>query len=429
MASKFFRPKGSTVKTGKKVVEKVLGGVDSTALTHTNAAKLVPKPQPKRPTQAYRRHNVHQNQLFYGGSGSYSGMNFSARARFGGAPSTQMPGFRTYFTVAQGSGRPANQESTVKRLTAFHNKGKGVTGGPGADSEHDSWWDMLLKGGSQSESAQNDRIKDELIRLCKAHDEGDTSIHLGGHSRGGGNAILLSQILHHEGLVHPETGKRYLRPGKEVTKEEINGGAAPEGKLPAAIVHSLNLVDSVPEMDEGHMTVHTAEGRKNVPYEHEAAAIPYNVKYVNNVEAESEERRRFRQVKIRGSAHPEQEFGPQINTRIVPNSVHSDVGGAPGFNPDAGDVSTYWMANQLHQQYPEEFRALDSDEVGQHNQALNRLKKHHASPGLGELAIGYATGWQKRDFTKDAKPMEHLEDETAWNAFEKEQSDKIGSKN
>lgn len=335
---------------------------------------------------------------------------------------------RTHITVAQGSGHAPTQPSTVSRLSDFHSEGKSIVGGPGADAAHDTMLDSLALGASQSVRAQKERLNDHLLALCVDHDNGDTSIHLGGHSRGGGNAKLLADYLHHNGLVHPKNGTVYRRPGKEVTKEEMDGGPPPEGKKPAAIVDSLNLVDTVPEMGEGHMTVFNENGFENVPYEHKDARIPYNVRHVNNVEAESEERLRFRQLPLNAAQHPSQKFGPNINTRIVPNSVHSDVGGAPGFNPDAGDVSTYWLAHQLHKQYPKQFKPLNSMQVRSHNEALDRLNQHTASPGLVEGFIGWATGTAKRTFTDDAKPMEKLEDEQLLASLAKEQS-RVGDRN
>ncbi|GAA0274328.1 hypothetical protein GCM10009127_13530 [Alteraurantiacibacter aestuarii] len=284
---------------------------------------------------------------------------------------------RELHIAAQGSGRPADQTSSVTRVGDDYHGDTVTIAGPGKG--HHDWREWPAFGGVQTERGQQSRIDETMRELVAAHRRGDDEIHLSGHSRGAANQILAAQILHHRGLICPDTGEQVRPPG--------------------VTVHSLNLADTVPEMGKGHMTVETAEGRRNVPYEHKDAAIPPNVLRVNNYVAGGEERLRFRDLPIQASS------STAVQTHIVPNAVHSDVGGTPGFQKDAGDLVVSHAVQSLGQQYPGQFGTGGVMAAGAYNAALRRQQQRQPAPGLVEQGIGLVTGTQQRQFPLTAQPL------------------------
>jgi hypothetical protein len=277
----------------------------------------------------------------------------------------------------QGSGVPKEARSNVTAINeAYEGPNKLVIGGPGK-SGHD-WKEWPSFGATQTEQGQEERLQEATRALIEARKSGDEQIHITGHSRGAGNALLLAQRLHARGLVDPDTGEQVAPPGVPV--------------------HSLNLLDAVPHMGSRRATaVSPIGGTENVPYE--ALRVPPNVQLAQHLLAGGEKRTEFQQADI-----PAESPGTHSTHTIVPNATHSEVGGRPGGNPDAIALSLSEALRNLRQGgLP--FSGASVLALDEHNRRLARLQRTAPQPGAAERLIGLLTGNAGRDFPPYARPL------------------------
>lgn len=278
----------------------------------------------------------------------------------------------------QGSGVAQEDESSVKALhDAYEGEHKALIGGPGKSAHDPVEWPFL--GALQTRSGQDERIRDAMRLFAEARLRGDSTIHISGHSRGGGNALLLAQYIHQHGIVHPDTGQRVAPPGTPID--------------------SLTLFDAVPHMGgAGHATALDEHGDPaNVPYE--ALAAPSSVRFLQHLFAGGERRDQFRQADIPASS-------PETDSvhAIVPNARHNEVGGRPGGNPDAIALSISEALRNLRARgLPFAGAGVLGDAA--HNAALERLMRTAPDPGVVERLIATVGGEGQRRFPPYAQHL------------------------
>ena len=262
-----------------------------------------------------------------------------------------------------------------KLLKSYRGKTLSI-GGPGGS---DAPWSEL-GGIRQDRGTQRQRLAQARAAIAKAWKEGDRDIHIIGHSRGAGNAVLLAQQLKKFGIIDPVTKKRLVKPGVRI--------------------NSLTLLDAVPHAGSNNQAVALGKDGLEKIVSYRKLRVPPNVKNYTHVLAGGENRVEFRPALVHSNR----------NTTLsrfisIPNATHKDVGGNPKGNPDAIDVS-HDVALRRLSKVSNKFN-LDNAKIKSaqgYREVLARLHQTQPQQGLVEKLVGLAFGAQKRTFPKYVVP-------------------------